>query len=177
MSSCEVHGQDDARSDSAAETEYRRLLDRSLTPVCIHDGDVVHYVNPAAARALKAESDAEIVGRPIADYVDPASLAGVHEQIAGLREDGDISEPCEVTLLCADGTTLAAHAVAALRMRHGTPSYEVIFRRRVPRRTVPASDDTPSGATVTAAIITTDRDGIVTGWDAERTQPLRPFGP
>lgn len=166
MSSCDARGQDDARRESGAEREYRRLLDRSLTPVCIHDGDVVQYVNPAAARALKAESDAEIVGRPIADFIDPASWAGVHERIAGLREDGDISEPCEVTLLCADGTTLAAHAVAALRMRHGTPTYEVIFRRRVPRRAEAAGDDMPSGATVTAAIITTDRDGIVTGWNA-----------
>ena len=163
MSSCDAPGQDEARRGSEAEGEYRRLLDRSLTPVCIHDGRVVHYVNPAAARALKAESDAEIVGRPITDHIDPASLDDVRERTAGLREDGDISEPCEVTLLCADGTTLAAHAVAALKMRHGEPTYEVIFRRRVPRRMVPAGDDT---AAATAAIITTNRDGIVTGWDA-----------
>jgi diguanylate cyclase (GGDEF)-like protein/PAS domain S-box-containing protein len=133
----------------------------------MHDGDAVLYVNPAAVRTLGAQSDAEIVGRPLADFIDPSSLFGVRNRIAGLREDGDISEPAKVTLLRVDGTTLVVHSVAAVRMRDGMPTYEVIFRDDQSLRAEAIDDDPALAASATEAIITTDLDGIVTGWDAD----------
>ncbi|WP_370330894.1 diguanylate cyclase domain-containing protein [Mycolicibacterium hippocampi] len=112
-----------------AEADYRRLLDRSPAPVCVHDGQTVVYVNPAAVRVLAAATEAQIVGRPITDFIHPDSLAGVHARLADLLGDGDVSEPSEVTLLRVDGTTVAAHSVAAVRMTDDGPTYEVIFDR------------------------------------------------
>lgn len=117
---------------SGAVADYRRLLDRSLAPICTHDGQTILYVNPAAVRALGASADAEVVGRSISDFVDPASAAGVHARLAGLRHDGDVSEPSEVTLLRLDGTKLVVHSVAAVRMTDGRPTFEVIFGDRLP---------------------------------------------
>ena len=123
-------GDDTARRDQpSAEADYRRLLDRSPAPVSVHDGQLVIYVNPAAVRVLGAATEAQIVGRPIADFIDSASLGGVHARLADLRDDGDVSAPSEVTLLRVDGTTLAAHSVAAVRMTDSGPMYEVIFDR------------------------------------------------
>ena len=113
----------------SAEADYRRLLDRSPAPVCVHDGQTVVYVNPAAVRVLAAATEAQIVGRPITDFIHPESLAGGHARLADLLGDGDVSELSEVTLLRVDGTTLAAHSVAALRVTDSGPIYEVIFDR------------------------------------------------
>ncbi len=108
-------------------TEYRRLLSRSPAAICIHDGHHVQFVNRAAVRALGASSEREIVGCPIVDFIHPSSLAGVRARIAALREDGEASEPAEVTLLRTDGSPLTARTVVALRHTVDGPSYEVVF--------------------------------------------------
>lgn len=137
-----------------------------MAPVCSHDGEAVLYVNPAAVRTLGAQSDAEIVGHPIAEFIDPPSLSGVRDRIVGLREDGDVSEPAETTLRRVDGTALVVRSVAAVRMCDGKPTYEVIFRDDLSPRAEVVDDDPALVSSTTEAIITTDRDGLVTGWDA-----------
>ncbi|CAA0094481.1 putative signaling protein [Mycolicibacterium vanbaalenii] len=160
MSPTHVRHEDRAR----AEAEYRRLLDRSPAPVCVHDGQVVVYINPAAIRVLGAASDTQIVQRPIADFIDPASWAGVRTRLADLRGDGDVTDPAEVTLRRVDGTTMDACSVAAMRISDGRPMYEVIFDR-IPLA-APVIDDHRGSAPQTAerrlrAVLDLLHDGVV----------------
>lgn len=158
---------DDSGEDlTAAEVEYRRLLDRSLVPVCIHDGRIVRYVNHAAVGALGAASPGDIVDRPIADFISAASLGAVMDTLARLRADGDVSPPGDYSLIRADGSVLVAQAVASLRLRRGDPIYEMIFRDPMPVRPMVLAGDTDAGKP-TAATITTSLDGIVTDWSAD----------
>ncbi|MGE2834897.1 diguanylate cyclase domain-containing protein [Mycobacterium sp. SMC-4] len=115
----------DADAD-VAEDRYRRLLDGSLSPICRHDGRIVHYVNSAAVRALGMSSQHQIVGRPIDDFVDPQSLAGVRVGLDSLITDGDVSEPVEVTMRRIDGTTVSLHSVSTLRIGADGRFYEVV---------------------------------------------------
>lgn len=117
--------------EAAADTRYRHLLDTSVSPVCIHDGHVVHYVNVAGARALGMSSHGQIVGRPVADLIAPESLVAVRAVLGALRTDGDVSEPVEVTLRRIDGTTVSLHAVATLRVDRGEALFEVVFQTPV----------------------------------------------
>ncbi|MGP4057139.1 diguanylate cyclase domain-containing protein [Mycobacterium sp. 4D054] len=151
---------------TAAEFEYHRLLDRSLVPVCIHDGKIVRYVNPVAVRALGATASVEIIDRPIADFIAPASLGAVTAALAHLRADGDVSGPGDYSLMRVDGSVLAAQAVAALRLQRGDPTYEVIFRDPMPARPMVLAGDS-GDRKPTAATITTTLDGIVTDWSAD----------
>ena len=159
--------EDAAMNEAAAEAEYRLLLDRSLVPVCIHDGQKVLYVNPAAVETVGARSVADITGRPIADFIDPGSLTGVLERLVGQQADGDVSQPSEMSLLRADGTTLEVQTVSAIRMRRGSPTYEVIFRD--PRAIGPAvtGDDPALEGRAPEAVIITNHDGMVTKWGAD----------
>lgn len=116
---------------ATAEAEYHRFLDRSLVPVCIHDGVVVRYVNSAAARALAAESTADILDRPFADFIAASSRNPIRERQVTLRADGDVSPVDDVTLLRLDGTDLSAQVVIALRVRHDVRTYEVTFSETV----------------------------------------------
>lgn len=149
---------------AAAEAHYRRLLDRSLVPICIHDGDTVRYVNTPAVRALGATDSTDIVGRSLTDFVHPLSLAAVTSTLAALREDGDSTAPARYSLLRVDGTELVVQAVAALRMEAGTAVYEVIFREPLPVR---LGADRVRVNKPTEAIIATTVDGIVTEWNAD----------
>ena len=107
---------------------YHQLLDRSLAPMCVHDGRRLLFVNAAAVSALRAASAADVVGRPIDDFIHPGSLATVLNRIAGLRDDGDITDPNDVVLLRVDGSPVTVQAVAALSVEAGRATYEVIFR-------------------------------------------------
>ncbi|MEZ0341234.1 diguanylate cyclase [Mycobacterium sp. pV006] len=139
-------------ADDAAEARYRALLDASLSPICRHDGQVVHYVNPAGVRALGMSSPGQVVGRPIADFVDPATLTAVRSGLESLNADGDVSAPVEVTMRRIDGTTISMPAVSTLRVDAGGRFYEVVCAPHIstPRQNVridAASDTTaPSGA-------------------------------
>ncbi|MCV7370516.1 diguanylate cyclase [Mycolicibacterium duvalii] len=135
---------------AAADIRYRRLLDTSVSPVCLHDGHIVHYVNMAGARALGMTSDGQIIGRPIADFLDLASLDAVRAQLETLRADGDVTDPVEVTLRRIDGSTVALHAVATLRADRGAAMFEVVFQTPLappaaaPLRAAPAQPPGPS---------------------------------
>ncbi|WP_260765067.1 diguanylate cyclase domain-containing protein [Mycobacterium sp. SMC-4] len=99
-----------------------------MSPICIHDGRVVHYVNLAGARALGMTSAGQIVGRPITDFIDQASLVTVRGRLEALRVEGDVTEPVHLTLRRIDGTTISLHAVATLRVDRGAPLFEVVFQ-------------------------------------------------
>lgn len=116
---------------ATAEAEYHRFLDRSLVPVCIHDGVVVRYVNSAAVRALAADSTTDILGRPFADLIAASSRNAMRDRLATLRADGDMSAVDDVTLLRVDGSTLSARVAIMLRIRHGVRTYEVTFSETV----------------------------------------------
>ncbi|MGE0781560.1 diguanylate cyclase [Mycolicibacterium sp.] len=154
-----MHAHDDS---PAGEGAYRRLLDRSLLPVCTHDGDVMTYANRAAAVMLTGSPDATVVGRPIADFIHPDSLAAVRERISRMR-DGDVTRASEITVLGPDDTTRTVPVVAARDTRHGLPRYEVLFYDPLFGT---AADDPPAARTA-EAIINTDRDGIITGWNTD----------
>lgn len=162
MRTPEVAGDSAVAAQHAAEDRYRRLLDGSLVPVWVHDGRSVLYANPAAVRAMGAESAAEIVGRRVGDIVHPVSLPGVRERMAALTGDGDVTVPADVVMLRVDGTEFVAPSVATVRMGRGPTTYEVVFRD-------PGlfGRSAAVGPRAIDAVITTSRHGIVTGWGAD----------
>ena len=64
----------------------------------------------------------------ITAFVNPESVPAMLSRIAGLRRQGDISEPSEATMLRFDGTRLDVEAVSVLTVWSGEPAYQVIFR-------------------------------------------------
>lgn len=177
MSVGEVSEPTDSSNDNAAgvdpvELRYRRLVDHSPDPMCVHaDGRVV-YVNPAGVRGFGAQSSEQLVGRVITEQVHPDSIASMLARISTLREQGDASPPAEAVLLRLDGSPIDVEAVSVLTTWNGKPAYQVIFRDLTEQKAAQATLHYQAALVdhVSDAIIATSTTGRVMSWNpaAER---------
>ncbi len=150
-----------------AEVRYRRLVDNSPDPMCVHADGIVVYVNPAGVRGIRAPSADDLVGRGITELVEPESVGPMLERISALKKEGDSSAPAEATLLRLDGSPVPVEVVSVLTRWNGKPAYQVIFRDLTAQKAAEATLRYQAELVncVSDAIIATSSDGIVTSWN------------
>ncbi|MBF6299965.1 diguanylate cyclase [Nocardia amamiensis] len=115
----------DAAEQLAAR--YRSLVEHTPDGICVHEGGMVVYVNPATIRLLAAESAEQVVGRPLTDFVHPASVPALLDRIGALTVAGAASAPTEITLMRLDGGTVPAETVSVLTAWHDRLAYQVVI--------------------------------------------------
>ncbi|MGY2125413.1 diguanylate cyclase domain-containing protein [Nocardia gipuzkoensis] len=115
----------DAAEQMAAR--YRSLVEHTPDGICVHERGLVVYVNPATVRLLAAENADEIVGRPLTDFVHPASVPAMLDRIATLTTAGAASIPAEMTLMRVDGGTVPVETVSVLTAWHDRLAYQVVI--------------------------------------------------
>jgi PAS domain S-box-containing protein len=108
---------------AASEERFRRLVDLSPNLIGVAVNGRVAFINPAGARMLGAARSADLLGRPVIEFVDPAHRAQAGENIRRLfaagapvqlgretwrREDG---QPIEVELSAFPFTYEGAPAI------------------------------------------------------------------
>jgi diguanylate cyclase (GGDEF)-like protein/PAS domain S-box-containing protein len=150
-----------------AEQQYRRLVDHSPVPICVHvDGRCV-YVNEALLRKLGARSADQLLGHRISDFIHPDSLVEVLEQIASRRHHGDMTPPLELAIVTLEGATLEVEALAIRTRWEGRPAHKVVFRDVTAQKAIEANLRFQAAlvAHVSDAIISTTMTGYVTSWN------------
>ena len=157
---------DAARSESA-DDRYQRLLEHSPDAICVHQNGRVVYVNRAGVQWIGAPSREDLVGVVITKFVHADSIPAMLERIAGLRRQGDVSEPSEAVMLAFDGGRVDVEAVSVLTVWNGEPAYQVIFRDITARKVAQASLRFQAALVdhVSDAIIATTDAGVVTAWN------------
>lgn len=146
---------------------YRQLVELSPDGICVHENGIITYVNPATVSMLGAESSAQIVGRPIVDFVDEDSVAAMQERIAALTTPGKSSVPAEAELLPFDGDKVLVESVSVRTTWEGRPAYQVIMRDVTAQRAAELALHYQAALVhyVSDAIIATTSDGVVTSWN------------
>jgi diguanylate cyclase (GGDEF)-like protein/PAS domain S-box-containing protein len=150
-----------------AEGRYRKLLDHSPDPMCVHAGGRVVYVNPAALRGIGAQSAEQLVGRPITDFVHPDSILPMLERIGALHDEGDSTPSAEAVMLDLEGSRLDVEIVSVRTTWNGEPAYQVIFRDLRAQKAAEATLRYQAALVnhVSDAIIATTADGVVASWN------------
>ncbi|MEU2033895.1 diguanylate cyclase domain-containing protein [Nocardia amamiensis] len=115
----------DAAEQLAAR--YRSLVEHTPDGICVHEGGMVVYVNPATIRLLAAERAEQVVGRPLTDFVHPASVPALLDRIGALTVAGAASAPTEITLMRLDGGTVPVETVSVLTAWHDRLAYQVVI--------------------------------------------------
>ncbi|WP_067467443.1 diguanylate cyclase domain-containing protein [Nocardia amamiensis] len=115
----------DAAEQLAAR--YRSLVEHTPDGICVHEGGMVVYVNPATIRLLAAESAEQVVGRPLTDFVHPASVPALLDRIGALTVAGAASAPTEIRLMRLDGGTVPVETVSVLTAWHDRLAYQVVI--------------------------------------------------
>jgi diguanylate cyclase (GGDEF)-like protein/PAS domain S-box-containing protein len=146
---------------------YRLLVELSPDAIAVHQADQVVYANPAAVRFLRAGSAAEILGRPITDFVHPDSVPQMRHRIEGLTSPGATSKPAEAVLLRFDGGTIDVESVSVRTNWQGKPAFQVIMRDVTAQRAAEAALRYQAALVthVSDALIATTSEGVVTSWN------------
>ncbi|GLZ30146.1 GGDEF domain-containing protein [Lentzea sp. NBRC 105346] len=157
----------DQRALADLADRYRLLVELSPDAIAVHENGVLTYTNPAGVRFLGAGSAAEIVGRPITDFVHPASVPDMLRRIDALDTPGAASEPAEATIVRFDGGTVDTVAVSVRTTWEGRPAFQVILRDVTVQKAAEATLHYQAAlvAHVSDAIIATTADGVVTTWN------------
>ncbi|HEY5856409.1 MAG TPA: EAL domain-containing protein [Aldersonia sp.] len=151
---------------------YRLLVDLSPDAIGVHEGGIIVYANPAAVRYARAESAAELVGRPITDVVHPSSIPDMLTRLMGLTEEGMVTEPAEALMQPVRGEVIETEIVSVRTVWAGRPAFQVIMRDISIRRAAESALRYRAALVehVTDAIIATTADGIVQAWNPAAEQ-------
>ena len=111
-----------------AEARYRSLVDLAPNGVLVHSAGVIEYANPAAARLLKAESPAQLIGTRLEALFNPADLPRVRE-----RQSVLLAAPAAVgfeerRMRCLDGTELIVEGAAVSFLERGRMVVQGVLR-------------------------------------------------
>ncbi len=122
----------EARTHALADSEsrYRRVIEESPTGILIHQGEhdsVIRFVNPAGLRMFGHTEAAQMLGRPMLDYIAPGGRDLVRERISARLRNALPPGLIQVEVLRADGSHFWINAAATVVDWEGRPATLVSF--------------------------------------------------
>ncbi len=109
-----------------SEERYRMLLRISPVAIAVHCEGRIVFTNPAGARLLGAESEEQIVGKPIAEIVHPDRFPAAQDRIRRMLAGEQGLYPVEDVYVRLDGTPVDVEVMAAPLTYEGKPAVQVI---------------------------------------------------
>ncbi len=125
-----------ARRDS--EERYRRLIELSPDAVVVHDSERVIYANTATLQMLGAKEPAQVIGRPVTDFVQRDYRQIVAGRIRFMRETGQVAPLLDEKWVKLDGTVFDVEVTSVSLPWEGRTAFQVVARDITERRRVAA---------------------------------------
>ncbi len=146
---------------------FQLLTDLSPDVIVVHQDGMLVYGNPAAVRAVGAETMEQCYGWPVSAFVHPDDMPGVAERISQLREHGQIAEHGDLRIIGLNGDVRYMDVVSVLTTWNGRPAHQVIMRDLSERRAAEAAARYRASlvAHVSDAIIGIDSEGRIDSWN------------
>jgi PAS domain S-box-containing protein len=117
-----------SRALRESEERYHRLVELSPDAILVHaEGEIV-FVNGAGAKLLRADTQEQIVGRPIKEFVRHDRQDGVGRRIYGDAGDASDAAFLEEKLVRSDGTEVCVEAAAVPFVYKDRPAVQVVAR-------------------------------------------------
>jgi diguanylate cyclase (GGDEF)-like protein/PAS domain S-box-containing protein len=129
---------DRAQAEAAlreSEERYQRLVEHSPQAIAVHQDGAFVYLNPAAVRLLGAESEAELLGRPVVDVMHPDDVGPLPALGDDLLGGGVIAPTVrERRIVRRDGDVLDVELVGVPITFRGQPALQLMARDVTDRR-------------------------------------------
>lgn len=110
-----------------SEERYRLLTEQAPIGIALFRGDRIVFVNEAVVRMLGADSDAQFLGKSIADIAHPGSFAAIQARTLKLRAGDEGLYPAEHVFRRLDGSPVDVQVMAAPLIFGGSPAVQVII--------------------------------------------------
>jgi PAS domain S-box-containing protein len=122
-----------------SEKRYKDLVRLAPDAILVYADGKITFANPAAARALSAETPEWLVGKELLDFAPPEQRAELAEL---LRDLTDETAHRELTAMRTDGNRVVLEAVGMPFAPDETLDGAVLARSRTPARLIVARDVT-----------------------------------
>lgn len=110
-----------------SEERYRTLVELSPEAIALQSSDKLVYINPAGIKLLGAESPAELLSRPLTDFVHPDFVENFRARELCLKETQQ-SALKEEKFVRADGVVMDVEVIMAAVTYQGMPAIQTIIR-------------------------------------------------
>jgi diguanylate cyclase (GGDEF)-like protein/PAS domain S-box-containing protein len=111
-----------------SEDRYRRIVEASPDGIWVHRGGMTLFANPALVRMLDAGHPAELIGRSVYDFLDPADHANVRGRVEHVERHGRSVAPQVRRLITLKGRTLLTEVAVEPVVWEGQPAVQAVVR-------------------------------------------------
>ena len=111
-----------------SEERYHRLVELSPDAILVHVGGEIVFVNGAGVKLIGADTEGQIVGRPIEEFVRHDRPDGAGRRIYGVAGEAKDAAFREEKLVRSDGTEVCVEAAAVPFVYEDKPAVQVVAR-------------------------------------------------
>jgi diguanylate cyclase (GGDEF)-like protein/PAS domain S-box-containing protein len=111
-----------------AEARYRALIELAPDGVAVFSNGIIEYVNPAAARMVKATTPRQLMGMKVEDLVHPEHRARFAERLGYLCAGPGVTAFEERKLRCLDGSEIVVEAASVSFLERGRLVLQSVLR-------------------------------------------------
>lgn len=116
------------RVSRESEERYRQLIDLSPDAIFMQANGLIILANPAAIRLLRASKPADLLARPLLDFVVPEQRPAAAEESRLLLEEGKSLPPQERRYARLDGTWVDVETASTSPRVDGRPALLCVVR-------------------------------------------------
>jgi len=110
-----------------SEERYRRLVELSPDAIAVHSEGKLVYINATGMNMVGAKRPAELIGKPMLDFVHPDYHELVKSRV-GTMAEGSVVELLEEKFLTLDGEAIDVEVAAMPISYNGKPAMQVYVR-------------------------------------------------
>ena len=121
-----------------SEERYRRLVESCPEPIVVHVAGRIRFVNPAALAMLGAATAADVMDRPVMEFVHPEYRPIVAERMQKMLETGGPALLLEERIVRPDGSVIDVEIAGAAVCYQGELAIQLVGRDVTERRRIEA---------------------------------------
>jgi diguanylate cyclase (GGDEF)-like protein/PAS domain S-box-containing protein len=111
-----------------SEERYRQVVELSPDGILVQSENKVVYVNSACIKMFGAATAAQLIGRPVLDFIHPDNREDVEERIRSLPKEDSPAPMVERKAFRIDGTAINVEATGAAFVYRGKPAVIMVLR-------------------------------------------------
>lgn len=113
---------------SESESRFQQIIEYLPEAVLVQFGNEVVFANRFCTQLHGASSAEQLIGKDIADFLQPPFVPALRERIQGCYATGQASAPLEAVLTALDGSLVDVEVVATPVSWKGSTAIEMVLR-------------------------------------------------
>ncbi len=163
----------------ASEQRHRSLVELSPHAIFVNCDDQIVFANQACAKLFSALGPAQLLGKPVMDFIHPDSHSTARERITRILATNGTLTAIEEQFVALDGKTIDVEVAAAAIRFEGKQAIQVILtdiraRKQLERALLATNMQLEAilASATNVSIIATNTDGLITTFNTGATTML-----